>query len=327
MNEKVHEYLIVGAGVVGSSLAYELAKKSPDVVLLEKGEFTKGGSSAVPVALINPHRGRSARANASDKECVEKFLETLSDLEEKLDETGVVRSGIIRVAYSARQAKNWKRVSGAQALTAEEIPAEYHAPFGGIFVKDGCYLQSAKYLKALVSAYDLDLRANTEALSIEKSGENQLLKTNKGEILAKTVIFCTGAESWQRFNLPKAEKIVGDSAAFKTDVKMPYAMSGSVSGMSMDGYIQLGGNHRAPGEEDPEALEKLRRPFAWVIKDLQNAEVISVYSATRSKAADNKPYWALLEPNRYFLGHFGGRGFLCSSKLAKQLAEELTGAK
>jgi len=321
MSKYVADYLIVGAGVAGSSLAYELAKKSPDVVLLEKSEFTKSGSSAVPVALINPHRGRSARATDSDKECVRKFLETLSDLEEKCEDTGVRRSGIIRIAHSARQAKNWKRVSAAKYLSPEEIPAEYHAPFGGIFIKDGCYLQSAKYLKALVSAYKLDLRENTEAISIEKSAENQLVKTNRGDILAKTVVFCTGAESWERFNLPVAEKIVGDSAAFKSNVKMPYAMSGAVSGMSLDGYIQLGGNHRAVGEEDPDALEKLRRPFAWVIKDLQNAEVLSVYTATRSKAADNKPYWLLLEPNRYFLGHFGGRGFLCSAKLAKQLAE------
>ncbi|HEX7022971.1 MAG TPA: FAD-dependent oxidoreductase, partial [Trueperaceae bacterium] len=65
-DDKRPEYLIVGAGIAGCTLAYELCKRGRRVLLLEAGLAGREGASGVPVALANPYRGRSARASPND---------------------------------------------------------------------------------------------------------------------------------------------------------------------------------------------------------------------------------------------------------------------
>ena len=47
------EFIIIGGGVLGSSLAYELSKKGRQVILLEKEEVC-GGVSSATAALVLP---------------------------------------------------------------------------------------------------------------------------------------------------------------------------------------------------------------------------------------------------------------------------------
>ena len=44
--QKKADYIIIGAGVLGSSLAYYLTKKGRDVIVLERGEICDGVSLA-----------------------------------------------------------------------------------------------------------------------------------------------------------------------------------------------------------------------------------------------------------------------------------------
>lgn len=321
MTDYIADYLIVGAGVAGSSLAYELSKKSSKVVVLEKGVFTNSGASSVPLALANPHRGRSARANQSDTECINEFWTLVKELENKNLETGVHAPGVLRIASNARQMKNWHKVSKAKALDSEDIKAPYHAPWGGVLVEQGAYIEPQIFLKALAKAADnLEIIENTEVLEVRANDIN-IVKTNNTEYKAKTVIFCTGPESQKRFNLPETEPVAGELIALKSNLEMPYPIAGAVYGMSINGQIQIGGNHRHDGRQDPDADKKLRKSFSWFIKELSSAEIADVWTGVRAKASDNKPFFKELKNNQYFFGGLGGRGFLCASKLAKRLAK------
>ena len=44
--QKKADYIIIGAGVLGSSLAYYLTKKGRDVIVLERGEICDGCTGA-----------------------------------------------------------------------------------------------------------------------------------------------------------------------------------------------------------------------------------------------------------------------------------------
>ena len=322
MNEYIADYLIVGAGVAGSSLAYELAKKSSKVTVLDKGVFTNSGASSVPLALANPHRGRSARANPSDRECIENFWLTVKEIEAQNIKTGVYAPGVLRIASNAKQMKNWHKVSKAKALSSEEIKAPYHAPWGGILVEQGAYMEPRVYLKSLLkAAKTVKLIENTEVLAVQRIDKINIVITENAEFKAKMVIFCTGPESQERFNLPKTEPVAGELIALNSDLKMPYPIAGAVYGMSINGQIQIGGNHRHDGRQDPDADKKLRKSFSWFIKELHDAQIADVWTGVRAKAADNKPFFKDLSDNQYFFGGLGGRGFLCASKLAKHLAK------
>src|SRR5690625_7182618 len=54
---------IVGAGIAGLALAWRLVERGAQVTLLDGGH---GGASRVPVALINPFRGRAGRPGRRD---------------------------------------------------------------------------------------------------------------------------------------------------------------------------------------------------------------------------------------------------------------------
>jgi glycine/D-amino acid oxidase-like deaminating enzyme len=58
---------IVGGGVMGLSLARALAQRGREVTLYSAGERGAEGASALPVALLNPFRGRTGRASAEDR--------------------------------------------------------------------------------------------------------------------------------------------------------------------------------------------------------------------------------------------------------------------
>ncbi len=322
MENQVLDYLIVGAGVAGSSLAYELSKKNLNICLIEKGVFTKSGASSVPLALANPHRGRSARAKQSDRDCIDNFWQLVKELESKNIKTGVYAPGVLRIASNAKQIKNWLKNSKAKALSSEEIEAPYHAPWGGILVEQGAYIEPQIYLQALIkAAKNIKLIENTKVLEVTGNANFNIIETSKSELKAKTVIFCTGPESQQRFALPKTEPVAGELIALKSNLKMPYPIAGAVYGMSMHGQIQIGGNHRHDGRQDPDADKKLRKSFSWFIKELSDAPIADVWTGVRAKAADNKPFFKEIRQNQYFFGGLGGRGFLCASKLAKRLAK------
>src|SRR5690606_32704899 len=103
------DVLAVGAGIAGSALAYELARRGVDCLLVEH-ERPGAGASGVPVALINPHRGRSARASAADLEGARAFWELTAALEREGGVSGARRSGVLRVPDQERQARAWRRL-------------------------------------------------------------------------------------------------------------------------------------------------------------------------------------------------------------------------
>ena len=113
--------VIVGGGVMGVTLAYTLARRGAAVTLLERGHIG-AGASGVPVALLNPYRGRSARASAFDLKALEAMWALVGDLEAQGYTTGVVQSGVLRAASNAKQAKQWQKRDGVTWFSADEAP-------------------------------------------------------------------------------------------------------------------------------------------------------------------------------------------------------------
>ena len=71
--QKKADYIIIGAGVLGSSLAYYLTKKGRDVIVLERGEICDGVSSTT-AALVLPSPKTPAVYNQLAWKGYERFL-------------------------------------------------------------------------------------------------------------------------------------------------------------------------------------------------------------------------------------------------------------
>ena len=122
--------VIVGGGVIGSSVAYHLARLGwSDVVLLERNQFSCG-TTWHAAGLIG-----TMRANESQAKLCEYSMAVLADIEAETGQsTGFRQVGSLTVAHSEARFEELKRVAAmnnafgvtrVDIVTAEEIKALY----------------------------------------------------------------------------------------------------------------------------------------------------------------------------------------------------------
>ena len=316
--------VIVGGGVAGCTLAYELSKRRR-VVLLEQHRIGTSGASSVPAALLNPYRGRSARASEEDRAGLRAMWALVGELEKLGLEHGVHQTGVLRIASNQKQSKTWRGRDGVRWLEAEEVPAGYHAPFGGFLVESGGWLEPHKFLHALILAAKQRgavVREDCEVTGLEAE-EDYKVHTTQGTFLARTVILCVGSSLNPDLPLPGLERVAGDVVGFETDVDLPYPLAGAVYGAKCEKRVYVGGNHRPAGEEDLAAPQQLQRAGSWFVPALKEAAHVSTWTGVRAKTEDNAPLVQERSPKLWFFGALAGRGFLCSALLSRRLAEAL----
>ena len=144
----MQDVAIVGGGVVGLSLARALARAGAGVTLFERGQPTgdaapwpSDGASALPIALVNPWRGRKGAAHPDDRAGLDATWRWADELRAEGFDPGAERRGVLRVPTSERQARAWRERADAEPsltwLDAGTVPDAVHAPFGALRVEDG----------------------------------------------------------------------------------------------------------------------------------------------------------------------------------------------
>lgn len=326
-------YLVVGAGIMGCTLAYELSKVAK-VTLLEQA---KVGSNTVPVALLNPYRGQTARSIPLDIAGLKTMYALANELSELGLDHGIHPSGVLRIASNIKQAKKWHKLTGVRWLEKEAFPANYHAPFGGILIDSGGFVESGKFLKALLTAAQNNGASLVEDCHIYGIGDS---KDEKGyylegllggaraplKIKAKNVFLCVGTDKTFITLLPKLTYTAGEVVTLNnipnSTLNLAYPLAGAVYATQIAQKIYIGGNHRPLNEEDSKAASKLQRSVSWFIPSLKFAEQASVWTGKRAKTEHNQPILKELKPRLWFIGALAGRGFLCAAYLAKKVAQE-----
>lgn len=328
-SNQVSEFAIVGAGIAGCSLAFELSKRGVSLTLLDKRTLGEAGASSVPVALLNPYRGKSAKAREGDLAGLGVMREVAAELEAHGLESGVHFSGVLRIASNQKQAKNWQKREGPSWLETNDIPESYHAPHGGFLVEDGGWLEPDKLLHALTQAASKQAKRMRVLEHCELEGlgfKNNLysLTTSRGELQAKTVILCPGAEANPHLPLPELSHVAGEVIGLASQTAMPYPLAGSIYGAKRGELIHIGGNHRPEHAHDPDAPKLLRKSAGWFLPPLKDAPIAQVWRGVRAAGKDNVPIVKELRAHLWFFGALAGRGFLVSGQLARELAETLT---
>ena len=322
------DYLIIGGGVAGCALTYALSERGGGVTLIERGAIGGAGASSVPVALLNPYRGRSARANELDLAGLAAMGRLVGELGNLNLDHGVHLRGVLRVASNRKQAKTWRKREGVRWLESEEVPEVYHAPFGGFLVAQGGWLEPHLFLRALVEAAK---RRGAKVLEhctvgeVRERGSYQEVETSSGTLSAKTVIYCTGAseEVEASLGMEGLEHVAGEVIRLRTSAQLPHALAGAIYGARVGDDVLLGGNHRPAGQTDESAPQQLQRAGGWFIPALKEAQLVSVWTGVRAKTEDNAPVVKEVREGVWFFGGLAGRGFLCAAHLAEGLAERL----
>jgi len=322
---------IVGAGIAGLALAWRLVERGAQVTLLDGGH---GGASRVPVALINPFRGRSGRPGRFDVAGAREFWRLAAQLGEQGIDPGAERSGVLRVASNESQVRSWRSHEGLEEMA--EVPpglagaaGVFLAPLGG-YVVPGRMLAG---LRELLTDRGVDLLDDTPVTRVSRSGSGWQLWTARGSLQATRVVLATGASP-----LPEIEGVPGGLGGdFEVNlgevvelrgpdaprVDLPRPVAGPVYLAKVGYSVYVGGNRRGPDREDTKVAQLLRESAVRMVPALAGWQVASVWSGRRLRHLGNEPQCLQLAPGLWFLGAFGGRGFLTAALFARLLARRL----
>ncbi|MCH8106378.1 MAG: FAD-dependent oxidoreductase [Proteobacteria bacterium] len=198
--------IIIGGGVIGSSVAYHLAKQGwTDVVLLERQQFSCG-TTWHAAGLVG-----TMRANESQARLCEYSMAVLTDLEQETGQsTGFKQVGSISIAHSVARFEELKRVAAmnnafgvtqVDMITPDEIKALY--PFvetgdllGGSWVaQDGTASPvdiTSSFVKGARQRGVKCLEGVKVTAINQANGKVTGVVTDQGEIQADFVVNCAG---------------------------------------------------------------------------------------------------------------------------------------
>jgi len=328
--------VIVGGGIAGLSLAHALAERACPAVVLERGRIGRQGASSGPAALINPHRGRSARAHPDDLAGMTAFWRTVDALEAMGLDPGARRSGVLRIAPGPARARAWRKLESGRWLEPDEVPAPFTAPHGALLAEDGGWVQPRALLAALRRASEAlgaEVHEGVRALRIEPRRGGVEIITSAGRLRASHVVLCVGADPAPALPAapPPLAAVAGEVVTVPLQVPLATlaeapgpALGGSVYAAFDGEHAFVGGGHRDPEAPDPEGPKRLLQRLDRVVPGTGAAAATALWSAVRARGETPRPLVTEVAPAITFFGALSGRGFLCSAGLAARLADNLT---
>ena len=211
---------VIGGGIAGSAIAYNLAKGGAKVVLLEKGEIADEQSGRAWGFVRQ--QGRSPRELPLMIEC-NKIWQSLS--EELNADIEWVQGGNMAVAYDddrVRQLEEWCKVGqeyglDVKMLTGKQvhdmIPQASGSFAGGMYTPTDGHAEPVKATTALARAAQengAEIYTNCAVEDIETSnGQVTGVVTERGLVRAPVVVCAAGAWS------PKVARMVGLSLPYR----------------------------------------------------------------------------------------------------------------
>lgn len=318
MSEKTYDVVVIGGGVIGSSIARELSRYQCDVLLVEKEEDVCSGTSKANSAIV--HAGFDAKPNTQKAEMNVRGNEIMGELSEQLD-FAFRRNGSMVLCFDKESEPALKElydrgvangVKGLELLTGDQarakepnledtVTAALWAPTGGIV--DPFELTIAMAENAADNG--VEFRFNTEVEDVEKTADGYRLTTNSGMISTKYVVNAAGVYSDKIHNMVSEKKLsikprrgeymlldknaggLVDATIFQLPTKLG---KGILVTPTVHGNILLGPT--AVDQEDkeatnttPEGLEDVQAKAALSVKGIPVRQVITSFSGLRAHEA------------------------------------------
>ncbi len=211
MSCNYYDVAIIGGGIVGASIAFQVAKRGFRVVVLEKERIASQASSAA-AGMLGAQSEFSSESPLIPLALKSRAL--FPTLAEELKELtgidiGLVQKGMLKIALTDKEAEElrqhyqfWKAldvsvcwfttnevVAMEPSVTQELVGAMYLPNDGQVNARD----LSIAFAKA-AAVYGAEWREYTEVISIDKETEQMYrVRTNAGMVGANAVVIATGA--------------------------------------------------------------------------------------------------------------------------------------
>lgn len=343
----MHTYdtFIIGAGINGAALAYELSQRKERVLVFEQEEVASGGSGAAG-AFINPKISKSGPL----KELIERaYLYSIDFYTKKFPQftTSAPLLHIAKFEDENEKVEYFKKHTSLKIGEADDKTKKLLTPYASSF--------SSVYLKenAIVEAKEVCTEMLRGVQLCKMQVENPLYHEGMwkiGAYRAKRVVVCTGAYE-EIFKEPymKLRRIFGQRCEIESSTFMPSTVHHevSVSATKKNGCISVGASHYLNEDELPDADKGAQELLRLALKSvkLEKTKILKSYSGMRSGSNDYLPILGPLikteksqskasdaveleyYPELYMINGAGGYGFVLAPYLADLMANYLVDGK
>jgi tRNA 5-methylaminomethyl-2-thiouridine biosynthesis bifunctional protein len=273
---KDYDSIVIGGGIAGCSVAYELNVLGHKVLLLEAKKIASGSSYAAG-AFISPMLGLPN----DNKSFVNAAFFYTTDFYSSKFPTHFLQKGVNRIPKDREDAKDFERYY-------QYIDLKFSKKGQGCFFKEGGIVDSVALCQALIKG--IDTVENTSVDTIKKVDEYWNIKDFK----ANNIVFATGASTGV-VDIPYApiRGVWGERITIESSLPLPYNQHKkvSISAQLGENKIIIGATsvkNNTQKKVDNQAAQKLLESASDMI-DFHEAKVIDLRFGMRPASHDYLP--------------------------------------
>lgn len=314
-NSRIYDCIIIGGGVIGTSIAYQLARKKGDFLLLEKQNDICFGTSKANSGIA--HGGYDAKPGSNKAKFNALGINMMSKLNEDLQFL-YKEIGALVICHSEEDLPRLKEIynrgleNGVEGLSilnreqileiepniADDVVYALHSKKAGIV---NPFLMTVAFAQ-MANINGVDLRMNQEVLNIEKLDDKWLLKTKDNQYITKTIVNAAGVYSDNLSNMisdnkyeiraRKGEYILLDKESYGVVNSVIFDLpthrgKGVLVAPTSDNNIIVGPTSRfIEGKDDistsSEGLDKVIELSGYMVKNIEYASVITSFTGLRA---------------------------------------------
>jgi len=335
---KTWDAIVVGAGIIGLSLARELRKQNASVLVVERGEPGREASYAAGGMLANCGDETPSLLQPLASVSAEMYPEFVHELEDESGEKVDLRSE--GTLFFPGPGHDIEHISGAVPLPAplnQIEPALTAANRSVVFLKERSVCPRALTHAAFKAAKHrgVDIASGSNVLAVEFSEGRAIgVKTDRTFYGAGTVVNCAGAWAGQiaPYSIP-TRPVKGQMVCFAMPareflrhvVRCPeiYLIPRS------DGRLLAGATLEDAGFDKrtvPEMIQQLRRAAISTLPALVDARVLEDWAGLRPGTPDSLPILGATPMPGYYAatGHFRD-GILLAPVTARAMGQLIGG--
>ena len=309
---------MIGGGVIGLSLAWELRQRSVAVLLVERGELGEEASSAAGgmLAWCDPHLPQAARGLAAlSSSRYAEFVGTIEDasgISADLRRFGTV---VVNEDPPAAMAAECRSLDHAELATLEpelKVAASSSAQWWPEWSVDPRRLVTG--LIATCRQRGVEIVTGTQVSHVTSEGNRARgVRASSAMFHSENVVNCAGAWAGEitcaAFQ-PATRPVKGQMLALQADCLRHVVRSADVYLIPRsDGQIVVGATLEEAGYDKtshPDAIERLRHAALKLVPALARARVLHVWAGLRPGSPDGAPIIGATSLPGYFVatGHF-----------------------
>jgi len=332
---KTSDIIILGAGIIGLSLALELKRRGFQVMLIERSEPGQEASHAAAgmLAAFDPEHPAALRELAAySLESYPAFLQLVQ--EDSGITIPVEENGAIVVGGESLGCQEIRQIAPTEALRLEPGLGVSDLPLALVSERR---LDPRTLLRALVAAAkhkNIDFATGSGVVDVCCSTAGVTVVTNHSKYTAANVVNCCGA--WAGTFGPLAfplRPIKGQ--IFSVLPKSQNLLRRTVRGADVylvprtDGRIVIGATAEDIGFDkrvEPDVIQRLHQAAAVLVPEIGDARILEAWSGLRPATRDSLPIMGPTPIANYFVstGHFRN-GILLAPASAAIVADAIMG--